>query len=284
MKSILRNLLAVLLLIGINSAVAEFRVHTSGTPVTAIYGQYTVLRCSFTVQDASSLEGLVINWQRVETEEVVYSYYYGKEQLSRQSSRYSGRTSLFLEELKHGNASMKLERGRAEDAGQYKCFVSNIKGSDQDTLSLIFAAFYKEPDFFIQLRPSGAVFKFETQGYPKASVSWYNEENEDISPLSETLYQQSGDGLYSLQSILEIGDANRSSNYTFRLRNDVLHQSVSRTFGLSKEPKPYETRTRNRWLFAVPLLIAEFLIILILVRALYQRQSHPIIRETQNGC
>ncbi|GCB60043.1 hypothetical protein scyTo_0012668, partial [Scyliorhinus torazame] len=263
-------ILIVLFTSGFSSTVAQFKVHTSGTPVTAIYGQYTVLRCSFTVQDASSLEGLVINWQRVETEEVVYSYYYGKEQLSRQSSRYSGRTSLFLEELKHGNASMKLERGRAEDAGQYKCFVSNIKGSDQDTLSLIFAAFYKEPDFFIQLRPSGAVFKFETQGYPKASVSWYNEENEDISPLSETLYQQSGDGLYLLQSILEIGDANRSSSYTFRLRNDELHHSVSRTFVLSIEMKTSEAHARNRWLLAVTLLIAEFLIILVLVRAVYK--------------
>ncbi|XP_078094434.1 CD276 antigen-like isoform X2 [Mustelus asterias] len=262
---------------------AEFRVYTSETPVTAIYGQYTVLRCSFTVQDKSSLDGLVISWQRVETEEVVSSYYYGKEQLSHQSPRYSGRTSLFLEELKHGNASMKLEGVRAEDAGQYKCFVSNIEGSDQDALSLIFAAFYKEPDFSIQLRPSGTVFKFESQGYPEASVSWYNEENKDISPLSETLYQQSGDGLYSLQSILEVGDANKSSNYTFRLRNDVLHQSLTRTFGLSKELEASEAHTRIRWLLAVSLLVIEFLIILMLVTIVCKKLPRKIIGEFQNG-
>ncbi|XP_067867851.1 CD276 antigen-like [Heterodontus francisci] len=268
--SIVRSLISVLVIIGFSLAVAEFKVDTPEAPVTAIYGQYTVLRCSFTVQDESSLERLVIGWQHVETEEVVYSYYYGKEQLSRQSPQYSGRTSLFPEQLKQGNASLKLDRVRPADAGQYQCFVSNTKGNDQSTMSLIFTAYYKEPDFFIQLRPSGTVFRFESQGYPKASVSWYNEENEDISRLTETSYRQSGDGLYLLQSILEIHDHNRSSNYTFRLRNDVLHQSVSRTFGLT-EMKTAEVHTRNRWMLVVFLLVTEFIIILILGTVLYKK-------------
>ncbi|XP_041069564.1 CD276 antigen-like isoform X2 [Carcharodon carcharias] len=271
----------LLIAIGISSAVAEFRVHTSETPVTATYSQSTVLGCSFTVQDESSLKGLVISWERVETEEVVYSYYYGKEQLSHQGPRYSGRTSLFLEELKHGNASVKLERVRPEDIGQYKCFVSNTKGNDQDTVSLIFAAYYKEPNFFIQLKPSGTLFRFESQGYPKAFVSWYNEEN-DISTLSETFYQQNGDGLYSLQSILEISDDNRSPNYTFRLRNDVLHQSISRTFGLSIEMKTPEAHKINQWSLTILLLVIEFLICLIL-GAVYMKHVQQKIRENQNG-
>ncbi|XP_048450384.1 CD276 antigen-like [Rhincodon typus] len=233
-QSILRTLLGIFLTIGYSSAVVEFNVHTPDTLVTAVYGHSVVLRCNFTVQHGSpSLERLVINWQRVETEEVVYSYYYGKEQLSHQSSQYSGRTSLFMEELKRGNASLKLSQVKPEDAGQYKCFVSDAIGSGWGTMSVMFAAYYKEPDFYIQLRPSGTVFRFESQGYPKAFVSWHNEDNEDISAQSETYYQQSDNGLYSLRSILEITDTNRSLNYTFKLTNNVLHQSVSRTFGLS---------------------------------------------------
>ncbi|XP_067867852.1 CD276 antigen-like isoform X1 [Heterodontus francisci] len=110
---------------------AEFKVDTPEAPVTAIHGQYTVLRCSFTVQDESSLERLVISWQHVETEEVVYSYYYGKEQLSRQSPQYSGRTSLFPEQLKQENASLKLDQVRPENTAQYQCFVRTTKGNNK---------------------------------------------------------------------------------------------------------------------------------------------------------
>uniref|UniRef100_UPI00398F6CCB CD276 antigen-like isoform X1 n=2 Tax=Pristiophorus japonicus TaxID=55135 RepID=UPI00398F6CCB len=268
----MRSLLAVLLAIEFRFALALFKVHTPKVPVTAVHGQYTVLRCSFTTLGESSLQMLIISWQRAETEELVYSYYYGKEQLSRQSPQYSGRTSLFPEEFKRGNASVKLDQVRPEDAGQYKCFVSNAQGSGEGIVSLIFAAYYTEPDFFIQVTPFGTVFRFESQGYPPATISWYNEENEDISTLSETSYQQSGDGLYSLHSILEIHDSNRSSNYTFSLRNDVLHQSISRTFGLSIEWKT-EVLTRNRWIIAGVLVAAEFIIILILIVAVCQKRA-----------
>ncbi|XP_067862765.1 CD276 antigen-like isoform X2 [Heptranchias perlo] len=278
------SLLGVLIAVGFSLAVvtAEFKVHTPEAPVTAIHGQYTVLSCSFTVYGESSLQQLVINWQRVETDEVVYSYYYGKDQLSRQSPRYSGRTSLFPAELKQGNASMKLDRVRPEDAGQYMCFVSNTKRSGKGIISLIFAAYYKEPGFFIRIRPSGTVFRFESEGYPEANVSWCNEEKEDISSLSETSYQQNGDGLYFLQSILEISDTNRSSSYTFKLSNDVLHQSFSRTFGLSIEMKTDEVLRRNRWMLAVVLLATEFIITLILVIAVCKKHVSLENRNHQN--
>ncbi|XP_072404029.1 CD276 antigen-like [Chiloscyllium punctatum] len=284
-QSILRSLLGIFLTIGYSTAVVEFKVHTLDTVVTAVYGQYVVLRCSFTVQHGSpSLERLVINWQRADTEDVVYSYYYGKEQLSHQSPQYSGRTSLFMEELKRGNASLKLDQVKSEDAGLYKCFVSGALGSGWGTMSLIFAAYYKEPDFYIQLQPSGTVFRFESQGYPRASVSWHNGENEDISTQSETYYQQSDNGLYSLHSILEITDASRSSNYTFKLTNDVLHQSVSRTFGLSVETETAEVCTRNRWSITFSLLLTEFIIILILVTVVYQKHLQLKIEQKQFCC
>uniref|UniRef100_UPI00398F5B15 CD276 antigen-like isoform X2 n=1 Tax=Pristiophorus japonicus TaxID=55135 RepID=UPI00398F5B15 len=140
----MRSLLAVLLAIEFRFALALFKVHTPKVPVTAVHGQYTVLRCSFTTLGESSLQMLIISWQRAETEELVYSYYYGKEQLSRQSPQYSGRTSLFPEEFKRGNASVKLDQVRPEDAGQYKCFVSNAQGSGEGIVSLIFAEWKTE--------------------------------------------------------------------------------------------------------------------------------------------
>ncbi|XP_062890785.1 CD276 antigen-like isoform X2 [Mobula hypostoma] len=131
--------LSVLVGIGFSFASVEFQVSTPETPVTAVYGQYTVLTCSFPVNAEIGLDKLVINWQRLSTEEVVYSYYYGKGQLSRQSPRYSGRTSLFPEDITNGNASLRLDSVKLEDAGQYLCYVSSLKASGQGIVSLTFA-------------------------------------------------------------------------------------------------------------------------------------------------
>ncbi|XP_062890783.1 CD276 antigen-like isoform X1 [Mobula hypostoma] len=265
--------LSVLVGIGFSFASVEFQVSTPETPVTAVYGQYTVLTCSFPVNAEIGLDKLVINWQRLSTEEVVYSYYYGKGQLSRQSPRYSGRTSLFPEDITNGNASLRLDSVKLEDAGQYLCYVSSLKASGQGIVSLTFAAYYEEPNLFIRLTPSSMVFTFESRGYPAANVSWYNNERENISSQSETLYQQDSNGLYLLQSILRVSNANQSSGYMFNLRNEVLHQSVSRTFDLSIEEKVDDVPTRDKWMLALALIILEFGIILILAKAVWRKEG-----------
>ncbi|XP_059805138.1 CD276 antigen-like [Hypanus sabinus] len=265
-------ILSFLVGIGFSFASVEFRVCTPETPVTAVYGQYTVLTCSFPVNAEIGLDELVINWQRVGTEEVVYSYYYGKEQLNRQSPQYSGRTSLFPEDIKNGNASLQLDLVRPEDAGQYLCYVGSLKASGQGIVSLIFAAYYEEPNLFIRLTPSAMVFMFKSRGYPAATVSWYDNERENISSQSETLYQQDANGLYLLQSVLRVSDVNKSSGYMFILRNEVLHQSVSRTFDLSIEMKTEDVPTRNKWMLTLAFTTLEFGIILILAKAVWRRR------------
>ncbi|XP_078423152.1 CD276 antigen homolog [Cetorhinus maximus] len=157
-----------------------FDVTVPETTLIGIHNQNIVLGCRFTVNGGLSLEHIIITWQRAENSEVVHSYYYGKDQLSQQSEQYSDRTSLFPEEFKHGNASLKLEGVRAEDAGQYICFVSNILGSAKETILLKFAAHYKDPELLIKLQPTSSIFILKSQGYPKASVLWYCAEAQGI--------------------------------------------------------------------------------------------------------
>uniref|UniRef100_UPI00398E94A0 CD276 antigen-like isoform X2 n=1 Tax=Pristiophorus japonicus TaxID=55135 RepID=UPI00398E94A0 len=222
-SNILSSAFLMMMMMMINSDQLQVSVWEEG--VLAIHGQNTVLPCEFLGEYL--LDQTIIFWQRVETKEVVFS------SNCRKHRQYSGRASLFPEELKLGNASLKLEGVGPKDAGQYMCFTSTRMENSTGIISLTFAAYYTEPSLIIKQTLNGTTFAYESRGFPRASLFWYNEKHQDISALSETLYQLNDDGLYSLWSILRTNDTSRSSNYTFRLRNDVLQQSVSRTFSLS---------------------------------------------------
>uniref|UniRef100_UPI00398F101B CD276 antigen homolog n=1 Tax=Pristiophorus japonicus TaxID=55135 RepID=UPI00398F101B len=206
-----------------------FEVRMIKGPVTAIHGQIAVLGCSFTVTRGPTVENLIVTWQRVETDEVVHSYYYGEDQLSKQHPQYSGRTSLFPQEFQNGNASLKLEAVRPEDTGLYQCYVSTTIGHEKGVVSVKFAAYYNEPMLLINQKLSSTILTFESRGYPKADVSWYNGDNLDNSLLSKSSHQQTADSLYTVQSSIEINVTERRSNYTFVLRNAAVNQTTSRT-------------------------------------------------------
>ncbi|XP_042194412.1 CD276 antigen [Callorhinchus milii] len=284
----MKNLLGVFVTFGFSLMAAGFEVHVPREPVTVIHGHYAVLQCSFT-PSAMSTEGIVITWQRDDTNEVVHSYYYNKEQLSKQSHRYTGRASIFPEEIKRGNASLKLEGVRPEDSGKYMCFVSTKQADANGIISVKFAAYYKEPVLVIELGTNATLFRFESQGFPQAVVSWFDEQHKDISFQANTFFEKNADGLYSVHSTLEIGESSADSlNFTFRIRNDALEQSLSRIFVFASEVKT-ETKqktespvARNRWIVALILLLIEFTVILFLVKALLSKHRTLLEHEKRH--
>ncbi|GCC26854.1 CD276 antigen-like isoform X1 [Chiloscyllium punctatum] len=213
----------------------RFKVLTPKEHVVAILNQAVVLECSFTVSEELPLGNVVINWQRDENREVVHSYYYGKDQLSKQNPHYSGKTSLFPEEFKNGNASLRLEGVNPEHSGVYLCYVGNARKGDNGTITVVLAAFYNEPRLIIKQEPCGTSLMFESSGYPNADISWYIGDNKDVSFLSNTSYQQDADGLYTIQSVVEVNNLKYNTTCNFVLRNAVVNQTISRSFTLITE-------------------------------------------------
>ncbi|XP_031642951.1 CD276 antigen-like isoform X3 [Oncorhynchus kisutch] len=101
-------------------------------------GSDFTLNCSFPSSKNLNLNQLVINWQR--GEEVVHSYYHGRDQLERQSVVYKGRTHLFEDQLTVGNASLRLSGVQPSDQGQYTCDVTDEQGGTLEKLQLLVAA------------------------------------------------------------------------------------------------------------------------------------------------
>ncbi|NXT73574.1 VTCN1 inhibitor, partial [Zapornia atra] len=85
----------------------------------AFVGETVVLPCTTTSPGELTLSHSKLYWQIGSL--LVHFFYNGQDSLASQHQRYRGRTSLFLDEMKHGNFSLKLSNIQLLDAAVYTC-------------------------------------------------------------------------------------------------------------------------------------------------------------------
>ncbi|XP_037399487.1 NACHT, LRR and PYD domains-containing protein 3-like isoform X1 [Pygocentrus nattereri] len=91
-------------------------------PVVVEAGEDLVLPCS--IEPRISAEDMVVEWIRLYlNDRLVHLYEDYEDSNQRQMESYRGRTSLFKEELKKGNTSLKLSAVQPSDEGVYQCYV-----------------------------------------------------------------------------------------------------------------------------------------------------------------
>ncbi|XP_069040779.1 CD276 antigen-like isoform X2 [Lepisosteus oculatus] len=203
-------------------------VQVPSSPLVAAPGSDVTLNCSFAYTAADDPQRVVLTWQR--EQEVVHSYYYSKDQLQKQSPAYMGRTQLFPQQLKVGNASLRLKDVQGRDQGNYTCHVANEQGSSKGFLLLLLAVAYEDPLLTIAISSSWnyIVLTYRSQGYPEAKVHWLNHTGSDITKHSQTSQCNCGGGLLALNSHLTV-ERIANLSYTFQLANPVVNQSITRT-------------------------------------------------------
>ena len=70
--------------------------------------------------------------------EKVHLYLDGRDSNWDQFPSYRGRTSMFHEELKNSNFSLKLTRVTLSDAGSYRCFIPTLTSQVKETTVQLF--------------------------------------------------------------------------------------------------------------------------------------------------
>lgn len=111
-----------------------FAPHVAGThsiTVTALssagnIGDDGVLSCTF--EPDIKLSGIVIQWLKEGVTGLVHEFKEGKDDLSDQNEMFRGRTAVFADQVRVGNASLRLKDVRLTDAGTYKCHVLTANG------------------------------------------------------------------------------------------------------------------------------------------------------------
>eukprot|EP00063_Salmo_salar_P048169 XP_014023004.1 PREDICTED: myelin-oligodendrocyte glycoprotein-like [Salmo salar] len=116
----------------ITTGSSEVQVVGPADPVDALAGDDIILPCS--LKPKASAETMIVRWTRLNlTTENVHLYRDGRDSNEDQSPSYRGRTSMFNEELKNGNVSLKLTRVTLSDAGSYMCFIPTLTSQVKET-------------------------------------------------------------------------------------------------------------------------------------------------------
>ncbi|XP_049329028.1 ribonuclease inhibitor-like [Astyanax mexicanus] len=105
----------------------------AAAPLVAEAGEDLVLPCS--LQPSISAEDMMVEWFRLhETDTLVHLYEDFEDRNGDQMESYRGRTALFKEELKKGNASLILSALQPSDDGAFKCLIRSFGWYDDVTL------------------------------------------------------------------------------------------------------------------------------------------------------
>ncbi|NXA91960.1 CD276 protein, partial [Melanocharis versteri] len=89
------------------------------TTCHAFVGETVVLPCSTTTPPGELLSKSMLYWQ-IGTK-VVHFFQNGQDSLKAQDKKFHGRTSLFPNEMKHGNFSLKISNVQVLDSAEYSC-------------------------------------------------------------------------------------------------------------------------------------------------------------------
>ncbi|XP_016344789.1 matrix-remodeling-associated protein 8-like, partial [Sinocyclocheilus anshuiensis] len=69
----------------------------------------------------SRMEGLRVEWRKKDLKDLVHLYQDGESRAEEQDEDYQNRSHFFTEHIKDGNFSLRLDKLRAEDEGEYTC-------------------------------------------------------------------------------------------------------------------------------------------------------------------
>uniref|UniRef100_A0A3B3V4X5 Ig-like domain-containing protein n=1 Tax=Poecilia latipinna TaxID=48699 RepID=A0A3B3V4X5_9TELE len=163
--------------------------------VSCVFRQSCLLPCQ--IQLGSDP---LIHWYQVSAGDLlVHSYYHNKDQLGKQNQNFKNRTSLILDQISTGNASLLLKEVNIQDEGRYKCYTSTSTGYKESFINLQTEA----PVSDIRIHQDGNRITCSSEGiYPQPELTWSTEPPSNTTLNETTRIQKTEDQLYNISSSL----------------------------------------------------------------------------------
>ncbi|KAL4007845.1 hypothetical protein ACER0C_001697 [Sarotherodon galilaeus] len=178
-------------------------------------GDDVILPCH--VEPAYDVSTMTLEWMRSSLEpRFVYVSRANQELEKLKNPSFKGRTSVFVDEIKNGNISLKISKVKSDDTGIYKCYVPVLE--KEAFVELVVASVAATSPVI------GVVLQCESAGwYPEPELLWLNGEGNLLSAgPTETL--RGPDDLYTVSSRVTV-EKRHSNNITCRVQQRNTNQS-----------------------------------------------------------
>ncbi|XP_043961099.1 CD276 antigen-like [Gambusia affinis] len=199
-------------------------VSGSDPEVSCVFRQSCMLPCQ--IQSGSDP---LIHWYQVTSEDnLVHSYYSGRDQMGYQNQNFQNRTSLFQDQISRGNASLLLKEVKIQDEGRYKCYTSTIRGFKESFINMKTEA----PVSDIRIHQDGNRITCSSEGiYPQPELTWSTEPPSNTTLNESTRIQETEDQLYNISSSLMVPDNETDWTYscTIRTRSNNMTETFKKS-------------------------------------------------------
>ncbi|KAK2899560.1 hypothetical protein Q8A73_012689 [Channa argus] len=167
----------------------------------------------------------MLEWTRSDLNpRYVYVWYAGQDYVNMKNPSYKGRTSLFTDELKRGNISLKLSNVTPADEGKYRCYIPDR--NEESVIELVVGAVSSPGISLTGLDKciSGVVLQCESEGwYPEPEVLWLDSEGNVLSA-GPTETVRGPDDLYTVSSRVTV-DKRHGHRFTCRVQQNIINQT-----------------------------------------------------------
>ncbi|XP_054863701.1 butyrophilin-like protein 1 isoform X2 [Amphiprion ocellaris] len=192
-------------------------------PIVATLGDDIILPCH--LEPAEDVTEMTLEWSRPDLiPRFVYVWRSGLELEGKKHKTFQGRTTLFTEELQHGNISLRLNRVKLSDKGTYSCYIPTLE--KQTNVQLVVGA--ASPPVIslagINGHTGGVVLQCESAGwYPEPEVLWLDAEGNLLSA-GPTETVRGPDDLYTVSSRVTV-EKKHGNKFTCRVQQNNINQT-----------------------------------------------------------
>ncbi|XP_049922570.1 lamin-A-like isoform X1 [Epinephelus moara] len=195
----------------------------SSQPIVATVGDDIILPCR--LEPAEDVTDLTLEWTRPDLNpRFVYVWRSEQELVSKKHKSFEGRTSLFVDELKFGNVSLRLSKVKLSDRGTYRCFIPTLA---RHTVVQVVVGAASSPVITlagIDRDKRGVVLQCESAGWhPEPEVLWLDGEGKLLSA-GPTETVRGPDDLYTVSSRVTV-EKRHSNSFTCRVQQRNINQT-----------------------------------------------------------
>ncbi|XP_071022336.1 butyrophilin-like protein 10 [Oncorhynchus clarkii lewisi] len=201
----------------ITTGSSEVQVVGSVDRVDALAGDDVILPCS--LKPNVSAKDMLVQWTGLNLKiRNVHLYRQGRDSNEEQFPSYRGRTSMFHEELKNGNVSLKLNRVTLSDAGSYRCFIPTLTSQVKETTVQLFVGAVSQPVIsIVGTKDWGVVLKCESGGwFPEPEMEWLDSSGTILPADGPPERHRDSEDLYALRRHVTV-DQTDTNRFTCRV-------------------------------------------------------------------